>query len=195
MLKETVKGLARVCALAVALPALASYRLRAVLLGRDRALESSSQTLALIPGLIGQYIRRAFLSCVLAECHSTAVIEFGVLFSKVGARIGENVYIGPHCHIGLAHLESNVLLAPCVHVPSGPMTHGIEDLSIPIRDQPGKRTVVRIGTGSWIGSNAVIMADVGSDSVVAAGAVVTKPLPDRAIAGGVPARVIRSRES
>jgi acetyltransferase-like isoleucine patch superfamily enzyme len=37
------------------------------------------------------------------------------------------------------------------------------------------------------------MADVGRDTIVGAGAVVTKPLPDEVIAAGVPARVIRSR--
>ena len=38
------------------------------------------------------------------------------------------------------------------------------------------------------------MADVGRDTIVGAGAVVTRPLPDRVIAGGVPARVVRQRE-
>ncbi len=39
------------------------------------------------------------------------------------------------------------------------------------------------------------MADVGQESIVGAGAVVTRPIPQRAIAVGNPARVIRSRES
>ena len=38
---------------------------------------------------------------------------------------------------------------------------------------------------------AVVMADVGRDTIVGAGAVVTRPLPDRVIAAGVPARVVR----
>jgi acetyltransferase-like isoleucine patch superfamily enzyme len=53
---------------------------------------------------------------------------------------------------------------------------------------------VRIGAGSWIGSAAVVMADVGRDSVVGAGAVVTKPVPNRVVVAGVPARVVSSRE-
>jgi acetyltransferase-like isoleucine patch superfamily enzyme len=88
------------------------------------------------------------------------------------------------------HLERDVLLAAGVHVPSGPHTHGM-DLSAPIHDQPGTLRVVRIGAGSWIGSNAVIMADVGCNSIVGAGAVVTRPLPDRVVAAGVPARIVR----
>jgi virginiamycin A acetyltransferase len=193
-MRDTLKSFARGLATVVVLPSLVSFWIRAAVVGPDRALESSSQALALIPGLIGQYLRRAFLMRVLAECHHGATIEFGVLFSQAGARIGENVYIGPRCHIGLAHLEANVLLAAGVHVPSGAQTHGTADVETPIRDQEGQRSVVRIGAGAWVGSAAVVMADIGRDSIVGAGAVVTKPLPDRVIAGGVPARVIRSRE-
>jgi len=91
------------------------------------------------------------------------------------------------------HLERDVLIAAGVHVPSGPETHGISSLDRPIREQPGNLRMVRIGAGSWIGSGAVVMADVGRDSVVAAGAVVTEALPDRIIAAGVPARVVRQR--
>ncbi len=75
-----------------------------------------------------------------------------LLFSKAGARIGPNVYIGPRCHIGLAHIGRDALLAAGVHVTSGARTHGTDDLSRPIREQDGSATVVRIGAGAWIGS-------------------------------------------
>jgi virginiamycin A acetyltransferase len=188
------KTLARAAATAAVLPALASYWIRARLLGADRALEGSSQAFAVLPGILGQYLRRAFLSHVLAACDATSTIEFGVLFSQAGARIGENVYIGPRCHIGLAHLEADVLVGASVHIPSGSQTHGTGDLDMPIRLQPGVRTVVRIGAGAWIGSNAVVMADVGRNSVIGAGSVVTRPIPDGVIAAGIPARVVRPRE-
>ena len=73
---------------------LLSFWIRTALVGRDRAFQASCQTLSLIPGLTGQYLRRAFLGCVLDRCHPSATIEFGVLFSKVAAQIDENVYIG-----------------------------------------------------------------------------------------------------
>jgi acetyltransferase-like isoleucine patch superfamily enzyme len=191
--RDAVKALLRGGATIVVVPALVSFWLRRALLGGDRALAGSSQALALVPGLVGQYVRRAFLSRVLAECHHTATIEFGVLFSKVGARIGENVYIGPRCHLGLVHIERDTLLGPAVHVPSGASTHGTTDPDLPIRDQPGSPVVVRLGAGCWIGSGAIVMADVGPNTVVGAGAVVTTPLPDRVIAAGVPARILKSR--
>jgi acetyltransferase-like isoleucine patch superfamily enzyme len=175
-------------------PELVSYWFRAVLLGRDRALQGSSEMLSLIPGMLGEYLRRAFYSCVLARCHPSATISFGVIFSKAGAWVDENVYIGPRCHLGLVHLERDVLLAAGVHVTSGAQTHGTVEVGTPIREQPGSIRRVRIGMGTWIGSAAIVMADVGSDTVVGAGAVVTQALGDQIVAAGVPARMLRSRK-
>jgi acetyltransferase-like isoleucine patch superfamily enzyme len=188
--KSIVHGVATI----VVLPALISFAIKRAFLGADRALEGSTQTLSLIPGLSGDYLRRAFLARTLAHCDRSATIQFGTIFSQAGARIEANVYVGPRCHIGLVHLERDVLLAAGVHVPSGGATHGIADLDRPIREQPGARTVVRIGEGTWVGSAAVVLADVGRHCVIGAGAVVTAPLPDFVIAAGVPARVIRNRQ-
>jgi acetyltransferase-like isoleucine patch superfamily enzyme len=53
---------------------------------------------------------------------------------------------------------------------------------------------VKIGCRCWIGANAVILpgVEIGDDSIVAAGAVVTSSFPSGSIVGGVPARLIRS---
>lgn len=112
-----------------------------------------------------------------------------------GAVTGDRVYVGPRCHLGLVHLEADVLLAAGVHVPSGGRTHFTDDPTVPIREQGGKRQVVRIGRGAWTGSAAVVLADVGEGLVVGAGSVVTKPLPPNVVAAGVPAKVIRPRFS
>src|SRR5262245_27507351 len=135
----------------VVAPALASYWLRSFVLGRDRALEGSTQALAWVPGLLGQYIRRACLARVLAGCHAAAVVEFVTIFAQAGARLDENAYVGPRFHLGLVHLERDVLLAAGVHIPSGARSHGTDDPRVPIRDQQGSPTLVRIGAGSWIG--------------------------------------------
>lgn len=54
---------------------------------------------------------------------------------------------------------------------------------------------VEIGDGCWIGANVFINPGVkiGSNSVVGANSVVTKDIPDNHIAGGVPARILRSK--
>ncbi len=191
--RHAAKTVALGFATVLAVPSLVSFWIRAAMIGPDRAIHGSSQMLSMVPGLVGQYIRRAFYSRTLAHCDPSVTIEFGCLFSQAGARLDRNVYIGPHCHLGLVHLEADVLLAAGVHVPSGAATHGTADLSVPIREQPGERRLVTIGEGAWIGSAAVILEDVGRGTIVGAGAVVTKPLPEMVIAGGVPARVIKPR--
>jgi acetyltransferase-like isoleucine patch superfamily enzyme len=193
-MREAAKALAHGLATIAVLPLLVSFFTRRAFLGANRALEGSSQTLSLVPGLLGDYLRRAFLAQTIAHCDRSATVQFGTIFSQAGARIDANVYVGPRCHLGLVHLERDVLLAAAVHVPSGGETHGIGDLDRPIREQPGSRKIVRIGEGTWVGSAAVVLADVGRHCVIGAGAVVTSPLPDYVIAAGVPARVIRSRQ-
>ena len=192
-LKEAVKAMARFAALLAVSPVLLCFWTGSLFLGRNRALESATQLLALAPGISGQYLRRAFLQRALAGCHHTVLVEFGTIFSQSGARLDANAYIGPWCVLGLVHLERDVLLGPGVQVPSGAMTHYFDDPDKPIREQGGARTVVTIGEGAWLGAGAIVLADVGKGTIVGAGSVVTKPLPENIIAAGVPAKVIRSR--
>jgi acetyltransferase-like isoleucine patch superfamily enzyme len=191
--RDALKLFAHWVAVLLVSPSLISWHLRSLVMGPDRAIEGSTQFWAIVPGLCGQYLRRAFLCHTLSFCARSATIEFGTLFSSASASIGERAYIGPRCHLGWAVIEADVLVAAGVHIPSGARTHGTDDLSLAIRDQPSTKNPVRIGAGAWIGSAAVVMADVGRDAVVGAGAVVTKPIADRVIAGGVPARVLRER--
>ena len=192
-LRELAKSAARGAAHVAVFPAVVSFACRSILLDRDRALQPTSQWMSLIPGLTGQYLRRAFLSRALAQCDKSAVIEHGTTFCRAGSRIGPNVYIGVRCHLGLVDVERDVLIASGVHIPSGANTHGIDDPVQPIREQSRAERAVRIGAGAWIGERAVIMSDVGADAVVGAGAVVTKPVPSWAVSAGVPAKVLRRR--
>src|SRR4051812_13306497 len=98
--RESAKGAALAVATILMAPALASYWIRSRLIGSDRALEGSTQMLSRLPGISGQYLRRAFLTRVLAACHPSATVEFGTLFSQASARIDENAYIGPGCYLG-----------------------------------------------------------------------------------------------
>ncbi len=175
------------------LPVWVQYQLMRRLVGDSRALEGATQTIAGLPGTVGAMLRNAFLRLVLAKCSPTAEVCYGTILSQPGAVIDDRVYVGPRCHLGLVHLEPDVLLAAGVHVPSGGKTHHTDDPTIPIREQGGERQVVRIGRGAWVGSAAVVLADVGEGTVVGAGSVVTKPLPPNVIAAGVPAKVIRAR--
>ena len=58
-------------------------------------------------------------------------------------------------------------------------------------------TPVTIGNDVWIGGNETILpgVNIGDKAVIAAGAVVTKDVPDNTVAGGVPAKVIKELPS
>ena len=70
-MREIVKSIALAAATIAALPALASFAIRRAIFGADRAIEGSSQALGLIPGTIGDYVRRAFYARTLARCAPT----------------------------------------------------------------------------------------------------------------------------
>ena len=59
---------------------------------------------------------------------------------------------------------------------------------------PRDRASVRLGEGTWVGVNAVVMPGVklGKCCVVAANAVVTESYPDHSVVGGVPAKLIKT---
>lgn len=178
-------------------PLIAAYKAEALLLPaerRDPVFQGYSQALALVPGFTGQYLRRAFYAAVLAECDLASCVQWGTILSSTEARIGRGVYVGARCMLGRVHLDAHATLGSNVDILSGKNQHGFDDPDVPVQDQPGRYEVVRVGTNSWIGNGAVVLADVGARSVVAAGSVVTSPVPDDAIVGGNPARVLRRRD-
>jgi virginiamycin A acetyltransferase len=188
-----VKALARGAAALLVLPLVASVALRGLVVGRDRAFQASAEWLAFLPGLGGQYLRRAFMAATTAGCGPEVVIGAGTLFSTPDVRIDANAYVGPQCNIGWAYIERDVMVAAGVQIPSGPNTHGTARVDVAMRDQPGQPICVHVLEGAWIGNGAILLADVGRHAIVAAGAVVTRPVPDYAVAAGVPARVLRDR--
>jgi acetyltransferase-like isoleucine patch superfamily enzyme len=194
-MKRLLKMSSNALALALMLPTAAGCRLGMRLLGPQRGFAGWSQLLSLLPGLPGVYLRRAFYRLVLPRCAGNACVAFGAVFSHPTARLGRAVYVGPYCVLGDVTLEDDVLLGSQVSIINGGRQHGIARLDIPMREQPGAWPHVTIGRDSWIGDRAVIQADVGRHCVVGSGAVVTRPIPDYAVAVGVPARVIRYRDA
>lgn len=195
MVKSVLKTIACAVALGAVVPAWLAYRSAALLIGREKAFAGWSQACSLLPGLTGVYLRRAFYSLALPECGEGAFVTFGSVISHPTARIGRYVYVGAFCVVGDVTLEENVLLGSHVSIINGGAQHGTQRLDVPIREQPGQFPRVTIGRDSWIGDRAVVMADVGRHCIVAAGAVVTKAVPDFAIVAGVPARLIGDRRN
>lgn len=110
------------------------------------------------------------------------------------ATVGDFSELGTRCMVQAnVHLGSNVIMGPDVKIYS--RNHRFDRLDIPIKDQGKNYFETHIGNDVWIGANVVITAGcrIGNHVVVAAGAVVTRDIPDFAIVGGVPAKVLRFR--
>ena len=77
-----------------------------------------------------------------------------------------------------------------------PSNHNFEDINKPIREQENISKGITIEDNVWIGHGCSILdgVNVGKGSVIAAGSVVNKSIPQFSVAGGVPAVVIKKRQ-
>jgi acetyltransferase-like isoleucine patch superfamily enzyme len=136
---------------------------------------------------------RQLLSEITASEIDESVTVFTPLHINYGkhTKIGKNVFINFDCvflDLGGITIEDNVLIAPKVSLVTEGHPTSIEDRHSLI-PKP-----IRIKKNAWIGANATILGGVtiGENSIVAAGAVVSKDVPDNSIAGGVPAKFIKN---
>ncbi|RWX01376.1 sugar O-acetyltransferase [Flavobacterium cerinum] len=105
--------------------------------------------------------------------------------------IGKNVFVNHACTFmdrGGITIEDNVLIGPKVNLVT---------TNHPINPSERRATIsqpILIKRGAWIGVGATILPGVtiGKNSIVAAGAVVSKDVPDNTIVGGIPAKFIKS---
>jgi acetyltransferase-like isoleucine patch superfamily enzyme len=124
---------------------------------------------------------------------NTHILPYAMLLG-----VGGNIVIGAHCTVhpfsilygsgGLKIGDSVRIAAHTIIVPSN---HNFEDPEIPIRMQGIRTEGITIKDDVWIGAGVRILdgVTIGRGSVIGAGAVVTKSVPDYAIVTGVPARV------
>ena len=104
--------------------------------------------------------------------------------------VGRNVFINACCHFqdhGGVTIGDGCQIGHAVVFAT--LNHGIAPEERPFT-YPAPIT---LGKNVWVGSNSTILQGVtiGDNSVIAAGAVVTRSIPANVVAGGVPAKVIR----
>jgi len=111
--------------------------------------------------------------------------------------VGDDSSIHPRCQImanvSAIEIGKDVMIAPNCALYS--YDHGIAE-GIPIGDQTlTSRGPITIGDGAWLGFGVIVLAGVriGKGAVIGAGSVVTRDVPDEAIAVGSPARVVGTR--
>lgn len=135
---------------------------------------------------------RAILSEILGQridSSTTVLAPFSTNFGK-HTTIGKNVFINHGCSfldLGGITIEDDVLIGPQVKLVTE--NHPVDPSNRKSLDVKS----VHIGKNVWLGAGAIILpgVSVGENSIVAAGAVVTKDVPANTIVGGVPARFIK----
>jgi acetyltransferase-like isoleucine patch superfamily enzyme len=135
---------------------------------------------------------RDLLSQITGSEIDDSVDVFTPLYINYGknTKIGKNVFINFDCvflDLGGITIDDNVLIAPKVSLLSE--GHPLE----PENRHALVPKAIHIKKNAWIGAGATILQGVtiGENSVVAAGAVVSKDVPDNVIVGGAPAKIIK----
>lgn len=131
--------------------------------------------------------------------------QMNILYSAATIRIdqgwmktGTEVSFGPGCHI--YEPRAGLTIGDYCLIGGGVLicgvNHGRAVCGIPMRRQPAEAAPIVIENDVWVGMGAIILPGVtiGEGAIVAAGAVVASDVPPGTIAGGVPARPIKSRK-
>lgn len=165
--------------------------------------------------LVGQY-----LPCPpMLRCVSRFSVRFRqILCRHLFSEMGRNINIQPHVYIGdgscirigdnsgfgrnfrventVLTIGCNVLIASDVQLIGGGHEHARTDIPIGLQGNLPKSRLT-IGNDVWIGTRVTICPNVrsiGNGVIIGAGSVVTKPIPDYAIVGGNPARILKYRK-
>lgn len=143
----------------------------------------------------GKYISIGNNTTIGSYSRIVCIDEMGGAKYTPCLKIGDNVSISMHftafCS-GSLIVENNVLIAANVLITD--LNHGIDPESkLDYGDQQYSVKDVKIGQGTWIGQNSVILPGVtiGKKCVIGASSVVTKNIPDYCIAVGNPAKEIK----
>lgn len=138
---------------------------------------------------------RVLISEIISEPMDESTAVFTPFYTNYGKniKIGKGVFINHCCSmldLGGITIEDDVMIAPNVSITSE---------GHPLNPKDRKSLVcqpVLIKKGAWLGANVTILpgVTVGENAIVAAGAVVSKDVPDNVIVGGIPAKIIKKME-
>lgn len=125
---------------------------------------------------------------------------YAIACSKIS--IGKNVIIRPNSMLfadprkgvdGSILIEDDVMLGSGVHIYTGNHRFDLPNVNLIDQGHSSPKTVI-LKEGCWLGANVIILPGVtiGKNSIVGAGSVVTKTIPDRVLVAGNPAKILKT---
>ena len=147
--------------------------------------------------------RQEVLSALLGGIGRNVWIEVP-FFCNYGENIflGNNVFVNYNCVFldsNRITIGDNILIGPAVQIYTATHPIDAQERFQPSDDDPEltqyttRALPVRIGSNVWLGGGAILMPgiQIGDNSTIGAGAVVTEPIPPDVFAAGNPCRIIR----
>jgi maltose O-acetyltransferase len=157
--------------------------------------------LGIIPGKAGNLLRGALYGFLIPTFRGkrVAIGQSTHIWFPWNIEIGYSSHIGRNTQISCTQygdivIGSYVMISPYVMITA--TIHNFDDTSTPMMLQGLSSQKVVIEDDVWVGGKSTILpgVTVGRGSIIAAASVVTKDIPPYAIAGGIPAKVIKYRK-
>lgn len=162
--------------------------------------EWGQQLFALTPGWLGFKLRNAFYGRFLIKRGSN--VRIGMMpriqqpqAVEIGKNVGINdrIWIAANSNNGQISIADEVIIGRSCVIHSG--NHKFQNPEIPVQNQGYEFAPIVIERDVWIEANYTVLSGVtiGEGAVLDAGSVVTKDVPAYSLVGGVPAKVISTR--
>lgn len=151
-------------------------------------------------GMIFKSLRQFLCKRLFAEVGEKLNVEQGAYFGNgKDIKVGDEVGLGKNFKMmnRTLRMGSYIMMGEDVLFLGG--NHGHERMDIPMGHQGGntEKTPLVVEDDVWFGARVIILSGckrIGKGVIVGAGAVVTKDIPDYAVVGGNPARILKYRK-
>ena len=150
-------------------------------------------------GKIAMKIRSLLCKRLFSSCGKKLVVEDNVYFGN-----GRDIEVGDEVGLGSNFKSLNRILKIGSYLMMGEDVlflgggHNYDRTDVPMGHQTSRpKTQLEIGDDVWIGARVIVLPGckkIGKGVIIGAGAVVTKDVPEYAIVGGNPAKVIKYRK-
>jgi acetyltransferase-like isoleucine patch superfamily enzyme len=159
---------------------------------RIARFQHASEFVSVIPFVLGTVTRRVFYERTLKHCGRNFVVRHGAAFVYRDATLGDDVFIGRHSNFELVSSGSGLLTSSGVSLLKGRHHWQGEALASKV-PETGRASRIHIGDLTWVGTFAVVIANVNKDAVIGAGSAVVHVDPDGAGVMGNPGRIVKKR--